>query len=253
MLLHALFTTTLIFCITAASPTPTTTSTCLTPSINTISPLFTTDPFFASWTIDPSRNRAFFAMNWSDSRLLYLASQIGNGNVLRFGGGGGDELTYGVPTSCDSPPPLFEYECLNRTTLDSLLALSIAVSSRLVFALNIHPLGGPSPPLAPWDPKAARGVLTYIRDSGVALEGIELGNELNHHNFTASQQANAFSVLYSLIEELWPTSQKPRLWGPDADGAGPTGDTNGLAELTRYLANFAANMSAANIPLGVTP
>ena len=233
-----------------SSPPPTS-STCLTPVINTNTPIFTTDPFFASWTIDPSRNRVFFAMNFSDSRLLYLASQIGDGNVLRFGGGGGDELTYGVPMSCDSPRPAFEYECLNRTTLDSLLALSIAVSSRLVFALNIHPLGKPSPPIAAWDPTAARGVLRYIRDSGVTLEGIELGNELNHHNFTASQQAEAFGVLFSLIEELWPTSsQKPRLWGPDADGAGATGSSS-LSGLTHYLADFAGNMSAANIPLGV--
>ena len=214
--------------------------------------MFETDPSFASWTIDPSRNRAFYDINFSDPRLLYLASEIGRGSVLRFGGGGADALTYGVPSQCDSPRPPYGYECLNRSTLDALLGVATAASARLVFGLNIAPLGGGSPP-APWDATAARGVLEYVRDAGFPLYGVELGNECNAHGFTPARQAAAFRVLGALLEELWPApAGRPRLWGPDADGAGPPTDSpRRLANQAAYLAEFVGNLSAAAAGAGI--
>ena len=221
-------------------------------AVDLSAPVFTTAENFASWTIDPSRNRAFFDLNFSDPRLLYLASEIGHGSLLRFGGGGGDELAYGVPSQCDAPRPASGLECLNRSTLDALLGVATAASARLVFGLNILPSGasGSSPP-PPWDPAAARGLLTYIRDSGFPLAGVELGNERNAHGYTPAQQAAAFRVLAGLLAELWPApAARPALWGPDADGAGPATDPPArLAALAAYLQGFVGNLSGSGVPL----
>ena len=221
---------------------------CPAPIVDVSTPLFTTASNFASWTIDPSRNRAFFDVNFSDPRLLYLASEIGNGSLLRFGGGGGDTLAYGFPQQCDSPRPAWGYDCLNKSTLDALLGVATAASAKLVFALNILPHGGGTPP-PPWDPTAARAVLTYIRDSGFPLAGVELGNERNANGYKAAEQAAAFRVLAALLAELWPApAGRPGLWGPDADGAGPPTDSPGrLANLAAYLAAFVGNLS--DVPL----
>lgn len=54
------------------------------PTITTGARLFTTSEAYGSWTIDPSRNRLFFNVNFSDPRLIYLASQL-SGGVIRFG------------------------------------------------------------------------------------------------------------------------------------------------------------------------
>lgn len=214
--------------------------TCVPLEINTTSPHHTVGRYFASWTVDPSRNRLFFDVNFTDPRLLYLARSIGGGSgLIRFGGGGADELTYGgyggLPP-CDSPQP-WQYECLNKSTLDSLIALSRYSGNKLIFGLNIVPLGGPppGPPTAPWDTTTARGLLTYLRDTQAPLFGVELGNERNHHGFTPEQQSACFDTLRDLLGELWPApAQRPALVGPDADGAG-----NGPADdMIAYLAAF---------------
>ena len=211
---------------------------CLPLVINVSTPVHITGPYFASWTIDPSRNRLFFDVNFSDPRLQYLAREIGGTGLIRFGGGGADSLTYGgfggLP-SCDSPQP-YEYECLNKSTLDALVALSNYSGNRLIFGLDIVPLGGPppGPPTGPWDPTAARGVLEYLRDAQAPLFGVELGNERNHHGFTPAQQSACFDALSELLREIWPAPLRPALIGPDADGAGngPPG------EMITYLAQF---------------
>ena len=211
--------------------------TCSPLSINVAAPLQVLPSTFASWTIDPSRNRAFFDTNFSDPHLLYLATHIGGG-LIRWGGGGADEITYGgfggLP-SCDAPQP-FGYECLNKTTLDAVVALATASGSSFIFAFNVHPLFGPSPPLAPWNATAARGVLQYLRAQHAPLLGVECGNELNHHGFTAAQQSAAFAVLSGVLRELWPDpAQRPALVGPDADGAG---NSPSPLEMVDYLSQF---------------
>lgn len=146
-------------------------------TVSTSAPLFTTDEAYASWTIDPSRNRLFFNVAWADARLQYLATQIG-GCVVRFGGGGGDLLTYASPMAggtCKATLPVNE-ECLNSTTLDGVLSLTAAASSALIVGLNIQPIGGSSqPPGGTWNGTNARALLTFLRDNGSTPWGIELG------------------------------------------------------------------------------
>ena len=52
--------------------------TCQAPlSLNT-STLFTTEPYFASWNVDASRDRLFFDVDFTTPQLVYLASQLSN-------------------------------------------------------------------------------------------------------------------------------------------------------------------------------
>ena len=145
------------------------------PAVDATARLFTTSPAFASWTIDPSRNRALFDVNFSDARILYLASEIGGG-LLRFGGGGADTMAFatgGGGTTC--PGNRAGFECLNTTTLDSLLALSAAARAPLVIGLALCPDADP-PPTQPHNFSNALALVRYVRaHAPLAIAGYELG------------------------------------------------------------------------------
>lgn len=195
--------------------------------------------YFASWNIDPSRNRLFFDVDWADPQLRYLAAQIGGGRI-RFGGGGANHLYYGVPTAekCPAIIPHVQ-ECLNTSMLDALLDFSAAVRTPLVFGLTLHPArSGPSPPDGPWNGTNARALLAYVRrkeqqasgngSASAYFAGLELGNEDNvrvkGRNVSAPLAAAAFLVLQGIVDDLWPcgsTTGKPALIGPDDDGLRP--------------------------------
>lgn len=227
------------------------------PTVATDSRLFTTSDAYASWTIDPSRNRLFFNVNFSDPRLVYLASQI-PGGVIRFGGSGGDFMTYATPMVGGSCGPLpTNGECLNSTTFDAVLALSAAASSTLVMGLNIWPVGSKSPPAGPWNSTNARTLLEYVHDRGAPVMppamAFELGNECNGNGFTAAQQAATFRVLADTLADVFPAAgpvPRPPMVGPDADGAsGPAFFNSSVARLCRYLADFVSNASALGAPV----
>ena len=132
------------------------------PTVDTAARLWTTSPAFASWTIDPSRNRALFNVDFADPRALYLAAQIGGG-LLRFGGGGADTMAFatgGGGATC--PGNRAGFECLNTTTLDALLALSSAARAPLVIGLALCPDGDP-PPSVPWNGSNALELIRYVR------------------------------------------------------------------------------------------
>ena len=234
-----------LFFFLLAAPPAALADPCLSLTINTAAPIHITSPVYASWTIDPSPNRAFFVTKWDDPQLIYLASQIG-GRPIRFGGGADDTYyTVGSAPPCPNPMP-FGYACLNASTLDALLTFSAESRSPLIFGLTVHPLGPPSPPLGPWAPSNAEALLTYIRDSPFApsLHALELGNELNAHNVTPAQQAAAFAVLQAALARLWPSpATRPLLVGPDADGAGGDENIHRLLNLAAYMQAF-ANASA---------
>ncbi len=146
-------------------------------------PVNTVAPYFASFNIDSSRDRLFFDLNWTDPRLITLAAAAG-GARIRFGGTGNDHLFYGLPGAPPCAPTVDGvYECLNATTFDAVADLSAAASAPLIFGVNIHPAGGPSPPAAAWNPTNARALLTYARDrararGGAAFAALELGERV---------------------------------------------------------------------------
>jgi len=142
-----------------------------------------------------------------------------------------------VAPPCDTPQPN-HYECLNKTTLDALVALSAYTGNALVLGLNIVPVSpSPGPPTGPWNTTGARGLLEYMRDSHPgATFGVELGNERNHNGFTAPQQSACFDTLGELLSDVWPSPQgRPAMIGPDADGAGNSASPS---EMITYLAQF---------------
>ena len=213
---------------------------CLPPPQVATAPVFSTSIAFASWTVDPSRNRLFFNVNFTDSRLLYLVNQIGGG-IIRFGGGGGDLLTYSTPMDTGSCGPLpVNEECLNSTTFDGVLSLASVGSSSLIVALNIQPVDGSSqPPNGPWNSSNARSLLTYIRDHAAPMPTIlafELGNECNSRHFTPAEQASAFVTLSGVLGEVFSgRADVPGLVGPDADGANsPAFYNSSLAHTCEY-------------------
>ena len=206
---------------------------CVQLSIEGRERLFTTEPFFASWNIDSSRQRNFFDIDFSDSRLRYLASQIG-GAVIRFGGTGNDFLHYVVGP--DAPPCAtvpFVYECLNTTWWENLYGLSAASSSALVFGLNITQ--------QPWDAYNAVSLLEYAKSRNQTFFGLELGNEQNSKGMSAEAQADSLRVLSEALDKVYGQVGRPVLLGPDPSGfhVAPKEDASGRAQrIVEFLKNF---------------
>ena len=201
----------------------------------------TTDAAFASWTIDPSRNRGLFNVDFRDARLVYLASQIGGG-VIRFGGGGADTTIFATEAGgAACPAPLRPgFECLNTTTLDALLDLSAAARAPLVVGLALCPAPrGPSS----WNATVAAAEIAHIRArAALPILGYELGNECIAHGVSPGEQAAAFGELARVLDDAaFPAGARPRLYGPDADGAGSSGPPKALCA---FLAAFVAATNA---------
>jgi hypothetical protein len=211
---------------------------CVTLDIDGRFPLSTTAPFYASWNVDSSRQRAFFSTNFSDPRLLYLASLIG-GARIRFGGTGNDFLHYAVgPSASPCKPTIpFVYECFNTTWWENLYALSVAANSPLIFGLNIT--GAAS--AAGWDPTNAVALLAYARARNQTLYALELGNEQNSKGMTHEQQAAAYAVLAAALDSVYPAGDptRPLLVGPDPSGfhVAPSLDPK-MQQRLDYLVNF---------------
>jgi len=206
---------------------------CTPLNVSVAAPIFTTAPFFASWNLDSSRQRLFFDLNFSDPRLLYLASQIGGGRI-RFGGTGNNYLFYGVGADAGACPPTvpFRAECLNATLLDALLAVSATARAPLLFGLNLQPVGG-GPPGAPFNASNARALMGYLHAKAPgAVAAFELGNELEG-KVSAAEAAAAFLALDAVAAEVWAGgAARPALVGPDANGS--------PAARAAYLASFSA-------------
>lgn len=212
-------------------------------SLNTTT-LFTTAPYFASWNIDSSRDRLFFDVNFAAPQLVYLASQL-SGAHIRFGGTGNDFLVYDVAAT--PAPCTGSVNCLNKTWINDLWALSSASQNTLVFGVNIHPPGASSPPKGPWDPTNARALLTYLKDAGLpAPWGLELGNEQNTI-MTAQQQAGAFVALSALLDSVYGAGagDRPALIGPDPHSFRDAGSS--MAQQLAYIKAFLTSLGS--VPL----
>jgi hypothetical protein len=132
-------------------------------------------PHFASWNVDPSRDRLFFDTDWKDPQLLYLLENIGTHAHLRFGGTGENYLWYEVPGAPPCPPSTATQECLNSSTWRALGALATAAQTPLIFGLNLFPAYSRPPPGGPWNSSNARALLTDAAAHKVPIGYVELG------------------------------------------------------------------------------
>ena len=183
-----------------------------------------TSGHFTCWNIDASLNRGFFHRNLSLGSAMgaQLARQakaisVGQGDghsLLRFGGGGNDDLIYEVAgTACSSDQ--LHPQCLNMTWWSNLLNFTRASEAKLIFGVCEPKWGTPAPL---WNSTNTKHILQWTIDQGQddLLFGLELGNEVDGI-YTGAQQAANLQVLYKLTKELWPDETKrPVLLGPDA-------------------------------------
>ena len=165
-----------------------------------------TSPTYASWNIDPSCNRGFHHIDFSNPNLLAAAVGL-HPSRLRFGGSGADGLTYGLspgspecanvrPVGCDYVTP----GCLNATTWDALFTLANASRTDFIFGVSIGLADACAQgPAYVWNASNAAVLLEYLRVHNQAVWGFEVGNEVNNNggapcNLTAAQQAKAITA-----------------------------------------------------------
>ena len=223
---------------------------CLSWSIDAREAAFETAPYFASFNIDPSRNRGFFTLPLGSSSLIDLARGLGDASaaVLRFGGTGGNALFYGNGAGAGPCPPTRpgDVECLNATLWEDVATLSVAAHAPVVFGTNMFP-NNTVPSDRHFDASNARAFFSYARARGDNIFGVELGNELNGGLVTAAQQARGLLVLDAALADVYGSDPRPRLLGPDALGVHtPTGGGGWLptATILEYMCDFLGNVTA---------
>jgi hypothetical protein len=210
-----------------------------------------TNDRYVSWTIDTSRGRQFFDLDFTNSTLRYLASQIPT--VMRIGGSGGDYLTYDLgntTTTCGDS----KHNCLNASQYDSLMGFAKAADVQIVFALNICPrkntrgentfCDAGKPTAGHWDSTNAEEFLRYSIAKEFKFFGLELGNERDSEQNGASQAAD-FRILSDLLAKLYPdTRTRPFMIGPDPHSIR-------TVDGTKKTAGFLADFIKATTALGV--
>jgi heparanase 1 len=233
------------------------TATCAaTPStivhINTTDVLFTTSPRFASWNIDASPNRGFQWRNLSSPNLLALAKGLPAG-YLRFGGSGNGALWYGdgIGTQSCNGTTLRNFQCLNATMTNALIALADAADARLVFGLNIdnffdnHDHPGPG---WKWNSTNAEAMVRYLAARGQPY-AFELGNEENAHwpseGLSPAEEAKSFARLAAIVAAVHPNATtRPKIIGPDADYMDPNPTQHAIYK--QWVGEFVGNVSSSN-------
>lgn len=187
-----------------------------------------TETRFLSWNIDPSCNRGFHWINFSNPNLIAAAASL-SPSRLRFGGSGADDLVYsfGNDGACASVPPpspancqYVTAGCLNATHFSSLLGLLASndpgaqFSNQFIFGLSFNISQAQRG--HPWDPANAQRLLAFLRWPSETVWGFELGNEINNPGgVKPRQQADAITALSHLL------GPSGRIIGPDSGGANP--------------------------------
>ena len=186
---------------------------------------------YLSWNIDPSCNRGFHQINFTNPNLLAAGLYL-SPSRLRFGGSGADFLRYslteGAPECSDivpAPPPLHpgcDYVtlgCLNSSHFTDLLNFGDAATVDFIFGIAFNYTEVCRVKTTPWDPRNAERLLTFLGAANRTVWGFELGNEINNNCNIPKQQATAMNTLASLLS---PQSNPPtvHLVGPDTGGGG---------------------------------
>lgn len=201
-----------------------------------------TNPEYASWNVDPSMNRGFFHINFTNANLRAAAASLAP-SVLRLGGSGADFLEYGLGDApeCPQSDANDTYGCLNETHWSDFHAFSVAAGAKLLFGASFnlrtactdaHALGS----AYVWNASGVggRGILALLRHAArhkQRIWGLELGNEINNAlrpcpvtfgcecGLRSAQQAEAFIALSQALQALTPAmSPQPVLVGPDTGG-----------------------------------
>ena len=198
-------------------------------AVNTSAVAAVSSDHFTCWNIDASANRGFERRDLDPARpygrqLAVQAAAIGRGQkfqLLRFGGGGNDMLSYcfngGARTAAN--------HCLNESAWRSLLDFTRAAKAKIIVGLAVPKWTGcawnqvtDKSNCTLWNSTNARQLLTWTianKYDGL-IHAFELGNEVDGL-YTGEGQARNLQVLQKLTEELWPeAAARPLLLGPDA-------------------------------------
>eukprot|EP00937_MAST-01D_sp_MAST-1D-sp2_P002139 g2139.t1 len=223
--------------------------------VDTSKLIWRTQPYYNSWNIDASPNRGFLHRNLTSANMLELARGL-PGGVLRFGGSGNDALWYGdgIGDSTCAEAAARQFNCLNATMLDGLLALAEAASARLVFGLNLdnaykrHWNGSTT-----WNSTNAEALIRHLAARGGGQPfAYELGNEDNGHwpdgGLSPTQEAQGFRRLADVLAEVYPApATRPKIVGPDADYQDPIPAQ--ALQYKAWAAQFLGNASRLGVPL----
>jgi heparanase 1 len=212
-----------------------------------------TNDRYVSWTIDTSRGRQFFDLDFTNTTFRYLASQIPT--VMRVGGSGGDYLTYELGNKTAACGGDSKHNCLNESQYDGLVGFAKAAGAEIVFALNICPrknssentfCGAGKPTTGHWDSTNAEELLRYSIAKGYQFLGLELGNERNDEQSGASQAAD-LKILSDLLVRLYPdASSRPLLIGPDSHSIHTV---EGAIVMMEWVGDFIKAATALNLKL----
>ncbi len=249
---HALFCVLLQWQVASGQETP------IAVTVVSDTPLGVTETRYASWNIDPSCDRGFHTINFSNPNLVLAAAAL-SPSRLRFGGSGADALLYSFTPNdgvCDGLPPpgspgdchYFTPGCLNASHFSSLLGLLASNAdgadhrNEFIFGLSFN-LTDPHP----WSSANAERLLSHVQWPSDTIWGFELGNELNNH--PQLQPAQQVAALASLSRLLGPSG---RIIGPDS---GYTAAQAWDSSLLPQLRNAGVMLHAIthHVYLGLTP
>lgn len=200
------------------------------------------DREYASWNIDPSCNRGFHHIDYSNKNLAAAARGL-SPSRMRFGGSGADALVYGlsanasecagIPPAPAPPSPDCVYctpGCLNGTHLDGIFSLARQAGADVIFGVSfsIHEACAAGATYN-WSRgtgrQNAQNLMDGMKARGIKPFALEAGNEINNNNvegapcqFTPEMQAGFMSDLASMAAATLPGTL---LVGPDTGGGAP--------------------------------
>ena len=161
----------------------------------------------------PSCNRGFHHINFSNPNLVAAASSLSPYRI-RFGGSGADDLLYSFKDDgvCDGLPPpgspgdchYVTAGCLNASHFSSVLGLlasnapGAAFENQFIFGLSFNISEAHAG--LPWSAANAQRLLAHLQWPSDTVWGFELGNELNNPgSVKPDQQSRAVLALSSLL------------------------------------------------------
>jgi hypothetical protein len=201
----------------------------LTASIDTRAPLLRQDPRFVSHQSETFISLSM-ASSFTDPRFVRAASHLAPA-TLRVGGTSADFVNYTldyqrvhypcVPNH-DYPFPMYPGLNFSLYALEAIVNFSVAAGFTLMLDVNEltgRDCHGGTCTNTTWDTRSLRAFLSHIRDAGLAVDALEMGNELwgGRGPFVAQD----FFVLSALLDDVFGDAPgRPALYGP-GDDCGP--------------------------------